>query len=258
MKDGSTHLAHKAEHAVDLETGAVIAVTLLPAVQGDTRTIEERLAETAENLAQLIEREAGTAPKEDPKVSLEPLSEIVADKGYHSNDTVLALKQAGARTYIPEPQRGRRNWAGKAAEQKAVYANRRRVRGRYGKQLLKRRGELIERSIAHCYETGGMRRVHLRGHENILKRLMIHVGAFNLSLIFRQTLGAGTPRELQNRKAELIFAIWLVWIDAPTRLECSGASARLRSPFQFRRSDFPAFIRPACRTPKSMGLATDC
>src|SRR5271165_1851258 len=185
MKDGSTHLAHKAEHAVDMETGAVIAVTLQPADQGDTSTIKETLAETAENLAHLIEREADQAPKEEPKVSLEPLAEIVADKGYHSNDTVLALQAAEARTYIPEPKRGRRKWAGKAAEQKAVYDNRRRIKGRYGKRLLKKRGELIERSFAHCDETGAMRRVHLRGQQNILKRQVIHVGAFNLSLIMR-------------------------------------------------------------------------
>src|SRR6266478_2041866 len=102
------------------------------------------------------------------------------------------------------------NWAGKAEEQQAVYANRRRVRGEYGKSLLRRRGELVERSFTHCYETGAMRRCYLRGHENILKRQLIHVGAFNLSLILRKLLGAGTPRELKNRTQHLIVAI-LAW-----------------------------------------------
>jgi hypothetical protein len=74
------------------------------------------------------------------------------------------------------------------------------VRGGYGKSLLRRRGELVERSFAHCYETGGMRRTHLRGHENILKRQLLHVGAFNLSLILRQVLGTGTPRQWKDRK----------------------------------------------------------
>src|SRR6267143_1478298 len=106
------------------------------------------------------------------------------------------MKAYGVRSYIPEKkQKGRRNWAGKQAEQQAVYANRRRVRGEYGKSLLRRRGELVERSFAHCYETGAMRRCHLRGQENILKRQLIHVGAFNLSLILRKLLGAGTPRQ---------------------------------------------------------------
>jgi transposase len=134
----------------------------------------------------------------------------VADKGYHSGRTVVALGQAQVRTYIPEPKRGRRHWDGKAEEQQALYGNRRRVQGNHGKQLLKKRGELIERSFAHCYETGGMRRTHLRGRENILKRQLIHVGAFNLSLIFRLTQGAGAPRELRNRRRNLISAfMWL-------------------------------------------------
>src|SRR6202162_1494620 len=127
MKDGTTHLAYKAEHAVDMETGAVIAVTLQPADQGDTTTITETLAETVENLAHLIEREDENAALQEPQVSLHPLAEIVADKGYHSNDTILAVEQSGARSYIPEPQREGRKWEGKAAEQKAVYGTRRRV-----------------------------------------------------------------------------------------------------------------------------------
>src|SRR5712691_5997459 len=92
MKDGTTHLAHKAEHAVDMESGAIIAVTLQPADQGDTTTIKETLAETAENLAHLMEREAEKAPDEEPQVSLNALAEVVADKGYHSNDTILAVQ----------------------------------------------------------------------------------------------------------------------------------------------------------------------
>jgi transposase len=210
MKDGSTHMAHKAEHAVDMDSGAVIAVTLQAADQGDTTTLHETLADAGEAVADLIEREAEKAPEAKPQVHLNGIMEIVTDKGYHSGQTLLALEQVEARSYIPEPKRPRRRWDGKAEEQQAVYANRRRVKGSHGKQLLKKRGELIERSFAHCYETGGMRRTHLRGRENILKRQLIHICAFNLSLIFRLTLGAGTPRELRNRQAGLISAfVWL-------------------------------------------------
>jgi transposase len=210
MKDGSTHMAHKAEHAVDMDSGAVIAVTLQAADQGDTTTLHETLADAGEAVADLIEREAEKAPEAKPQVHLNGIMEIVTDKGYHSGKTLLALEQVEARSYIPEPKRPRRRWDGKAEEQQAVYANRRRVKGSHGKQLLKKRGELIERSFAHCYETGGMRRTHLRGRENILKRQLIHVCAFNLSLIFRLTLGAGTPRELRNRQAGLLSAFkWL-------------------------------------------------
>jgi integrase len=103
--------------------------------------------------------------------------------------------------------KGQRHWNGKGEQQQAVYANRRRVNGAYGKRLLRKRGEMIERSFAHCYDTGGMRRTHLRGHQNILKRLLIHVGAFNLSLIFRSLLGSGTPREWNYRQSSPLFLL---------------------------------------------------
>src|SRR5438094_1454836 len=202
MKDGRTHLAHKAEHAVDLDTGAVVAVTLQGADQGDTTTLDATLSEAGIAVAEQMGREAEQRPDDKPKVNLNGIEELVTDKGYHSGAVVNRMKTYEVRSYIPEKkQKGRRNWVGKAAEQQAVYANRRRVRGEYGKSLLRRRGEFVERSFAHCYETGAMRRCHLRGRDNILKRQLVHVGAFNLSLILRQLLGAGTPRELRNRFA---------------------------------------------------------
>ena len=183
------------------------------------------------------------------------MAEIIADKGYHSNETVLAVQQAKARSYIPEPKRPRRKWAGKAAEQQAVYANRRRVKGSYGKRLLKKRGELIERSFAHCYETGAMRRVYLRGRENVWKRQLIHVGAFNLSLVFRQNLGAGTPRELRNRQRRLIFIVWSLRAALKTSSQASGG---VYGPFA-RCVDVISRHRDRnCRHRFSGGSATDC
>jgi transposase len=212
MKDGRTHLAHKAEHAVDLDTGAVVAVTLQGADQGDTATLDETLCEAGMAVAEQIGREAKLRPDQAPKVNLGGIEETVTDKGYHSGAVVERMKAYGVRSYIPEKQqKGRRNWAGKQAEQQAVYANRRRVLGEYGKSLLRRRGEFVERSFAHCYETGGMRRCHLRGRENILKRQLVHVGAFNLSLILRKLLGAGTPRELRNRIGRLVVRVLLLF-----------------------------------------------
>ncbi|MCP5114241.1 MAG: hypothetical protein GY953_25710, partial [bacterium] len=99
---------------------------------------------------------------------------------------------------IPEPDRGRRRWDGKQADQKRLYDNRRRVGGERGKRLQKLRSELTERSFAHLYETGGMRRVHLKGRENILKRLVVHAAAFNLGLVMRKMIGVGKPRRLQG------------------------------------------------------------
>jgi transposase len=210
MKDGRTHLAHKAEHAVDLDTGAVVAVTLQAADKGDTTTLDETLCEAGMAVAELVRREAELQPDEKPRVNVDGIEELVADKGYHSGAVVQRMKSYDVRSYIPEKrQKGQRNWEGKAEQQQAVYQNRRRVRSSYGKSLLRRRGELVERSFAHCYETGGLRRCHLRGRENILKRQLVHVGAFNLSLILRKLLGAGTPRELKNRAVSLILRLLL-------------------------------------------------
>lgn len=193
MKDGRTHLAHKAEHAVDMETGAVVAVTVQPADRGDTSSLEETLDEMAEVLADVLED-----PEAADGVSDRALWELVADKGYHSNAVLKKHHRDGTRTYISEPDRGRRNWRNKEAEKRAVYGNRRRIRGRRGRELLRRRGEKVERTFAHCYETGAMRRTHLRGHENIRKRLLIHIAGFNLGLLLRRLHGFGTPRALQG------------------------------------------------------------
>jgi transposase len=231
MKDGRTHLAHKAEHAVDMETGAVVAVTVQEADLGDTTTIRETLAQAGETVAGLIEQEAGGTPCEKPQVNLGGIEEVVADKGYHSGPVLEELKAAGVRTYIPEKkQRGQRHWVGKEGQQQAVYANRRRLERPKGKRLLGRRGELIERSFAHCYETGGMRRTHLRNHGNILKRLLIHVAGANLGLLLRSRYGKGTPRSLQGLSLTLRF--FVVLIAALSRIktesfECAGVTTRL-------------------------------
>jgi transposase len=186
MKDGRTHLAHKAEHAVDLETGAIVGVTVQDADDGDTETSIETLIKAAEQIE--IVRPAGDG-----------LQEVVGDKGYHSNQSLVDLEAVGVRSYISEPDRGRRNWKEKPDARAAVYRNRRRIRGPRGLRLLRLRGERVERPFAHLYETGGMRCVHLRGHTNILKRLLIHIGGFNLGLLMRQLIGVGTPRGLQGR-----------------------------------------------------------
>ena len=193
MKDGRTHLAHKAEHAVDLDTGAIVAVTLQGADVGDTASLWTTLAESTENLRELTD-DPKTAGCIDDKI----IAEVVADKGYHSNDTCRDLAEAEIRSYVSEPGRGRRDWDGKTVERDAVYANRRRIRGPRGKRLLRKRGELLERPFAHCYETGAMRRTHLQTHRKILKRLLVHVAGFNLALVMRSVFGIGKPRRLQD------------------------------------------------------------
>ncbi len=189
MKDGRTHLAHKAEHAVDVDSGAVVSVRVDGADVGDTTTVIETVVDATDQL------ERAGAPHR--------LEELIADKGYHSNRTLIDLHALDVRPYIAEPDRGRRQWRDLPEAQALVYANRRRLRGARGGRLRRHRAEYVERSFAHLYETGAMRRTHLRGHQNILKRLLVHAGAFNLGLILRQLTGWGTPRGLRGRSGVL-------------------------------------------------------
>jgi transposase len=233
MKDGRTHLAHKAEHAVDLDTGATLAVSIQPADRGDTTSIGHTLCEVMENLA-----EVSTNDREPMSVR-----EVVSDKGYHSNDVVSDLEEMGIRTYISEPKRkGRRHWKNKERARDAVYANRRRIKGERGKRLLRQRGELLERPFAHHYDTGGMRRTHLRSHAKILKRLLVHSAGCNLGLLMRSLTGIGKPRRLQGGAAKLAAAftdvLWtlLMLLNALRRDPCRiGPLDTLLASLQGRR-----------------------
>jgi transposase len=205
MKDGTTHLGHKAEHAVDLGEqahGAILAVSICDAAVGDTATLAETLVAATGNLA---------AVKDDQrvaeKVSEHWMSEVVLDKGYHSKQMLLDLEEMNIRSYASEPDRGRQRWRGDEPARQAVYANRRRIRGERGKRLLRSRGEKLERPFAHCYETGGMRRLHLRGRENVAKRVLIHAAGFNIALLMRTCYGLSKPRSLGRAVFALIWAV---------------------------------------------------
>jgi len=216
MKDGGTDMAHKVEHAVDLDTGAIVGVTLHGGTTHDTKSLEATLEMASTNLGDVqraLEAERGdddddndddTKPR--PAVA-DRIEVVVADKGYHSNQTLCDLDESEILSYIAEPNRGKRNWEGKEIEQKLTEENRDRTKGEYGKELMRRRGEFLERPFAHAYETGGMRRTHLRGHENILKRLAIHVAGVNLGLLMRTIMGVGTPRSLQGRLAAFLLLV---------------------------------------------------
>jgi transposase len=204
MKDGRTHLAHKAEHVVDLETGALLGVSLHEADQGDTQTVVTSVEAAFDHVAEALESTGEPLPEK-------LFGEIVTDKGYHSNQSCQDLQELGLRTYVSEPERGRRKWEQHPEAQKAVYANRRRVRGERGKRLQRMRGERLERSNAHMYETGGLRRTHLRGHQNILKRLIVHAAGFNLALLLRTVIGIGKPRRLQDFPGLLLSLILWFW-----------------------------------------------
>jgi transposase len=218
MKDGRTKLAHKAEHAVDLASGAVLAVTVQPADRGDTTSYAETL---------------DAAQSEAEKAHPLGIEEIVMDKGYHSSAVLVDLAERKIRSYVPEPERGRRHWSGREQEQRCVYANRQRVRAERSKRLQKLRGELCERSFAHCYETGGMRQVFVRGSDNVLKRVLVQAAAFNMGLLLRKLSGWGKPRQAQGRRNALTtlrFALCMV----------QGACAAVRGGFaRFNLQLFP-------------------
>ena len=185
MKDGTTHLAYKPEHAVDLDTGAVVAAELHPADEGDTTTLEKTLAAAKENL----EAVDAAPTAEDP-------AECVTDKGYHSRSVLKALDDGPWKTRISEPkQKGFARWHGDGAARRAVTNNRTRLLSGVAKEAFKLRAEIVERSFAHNLDRGGMRRTWLRGRENVHKRYLLHVAGHNLSLLMRKLIGAGTPRE---------------------------------------------------------------
>lgn len=208
MKDGRTRLAHKVEHAVDLSSGALRAITVQPGDRGDTTSLFETLsaadAMTARTEATLIE-------------------EVVTDKGYHSDDVLTELHERGVRGYIAEPDRGPRRWEDRPEEQARVYANRRRIRGTRGRRLHRKRAELAERSNAHMYETGGMRHLYLRGRGNINKRLLIHGAGYNLGLLLRKRFGIGKPRCLQGTASLVLKRVFgaVASINPLVRLICA-------------------------------------
>ena len=199
MKDGSTHLAHKQEHAVDMDSGAVVAMTLHGGVQATRRRSRRRSTRPTR---------ISEGPRDGRRVQdARKRRRGRRRQGLSSKRVMVDLALAGRRSYISEPTRGRQDWEGEAAERDAVYANRRRKKGVRGQRLMRRRGEMLERSFAHTLETGGMRRTHLRFRYNIAKRMLIHVAGFNLGLLMRKRFGVGTPRRLQGRLAAATAAL---------------------------------------------------
>ena len=198
MKDGTTHLAYKAEHVVDLETELVLAASIRHADEGDADTMVDSVMEAQMNLS-----EAGV------EVEIE---EAVADKGYHATDTIELAESLGVRTYIPERKiKGKRNWRDVPEEKRrAVLNNRRRVRGARSKRLQRLRSELVERSFAHVCDTGGARRSWLCGIEKVQKRYLIAAVARNLGLVMRKLFGIGTPRGLQA-EGGLVVLVLFAW-----------------------------------------------
>lgn len=232
LKDGRTALAFKAENAVDMETGAIVAVTTHGGAVADTATVEATVLEAGVAVAGLI---AERTPEGEYKVHADGVEEVVADKGYHSNEVARTFAEMELRTYIAEPERGERNWKGKPAEKQAVYANRRRVHGPRGQRLQADRGERIERNFAHQFDTGGMDRLYVRGIGNVHKKLLLQAAACNLALLMRSLYGAGKPRAAHDRIVEAVFAI-LAFMSAVETFPPTGSANSTNQPHRVHRS----------------------
>src|SRR5438132_609618 len=207
LKDGRTALAYKAENAVDMETGAIVAVTTHSGAAANNATVKETVIEAGIAVAGLI---AEKTPAGKYEVHPEGVQEVVADKGYHSNDVMVGLAEMEVRTYVAEPDRGTRNWDGKEAEKEAVYGSRRRVQGERGKRLQRQRGERIERNFAHQFDSGGLDRLYVRSLENVHKKFLIQAAACNLALLMRSTYGSGKPRAAHDAVIDAILTILAV------------------------------------------------
>lgn len=193
MKDGRTHLAYKAEHTIDLESEFILDATVYTADQPDGDTLLVSVTEAQKHLDQ-----AGA------EVLIE---EVVADKGYHKNETLADCAECELRTYIPEQKRAVHRWFDKPPEEEQAFrANRRRIRGARSKRLQRQRSERVERSFAHVCETGGARRSWLRGLEKINKRYKMQAAARNLGLLMLRLFGIGKPRSLQGAFSPLMAA----------------------------------------------------
>ena len=246
MKDGATHFAYKAEQAVDLDTGAIVAITTHGGATGDTASVETTLPEAGLAIANQIDTPTAEGQY---KVHAEGLQEVVTDKGYHSDASLQTMAAMEVRSYVPAPTQ-KRNWEGKPDAKAAFLANQRRVTGERGKRLLKRRGEFLERPFAHQYETGGLRRVHVRGMKNVAKRVLLQAVAFNLALILRSFTKAGTPRGWAERN----FGTFRVALCLFSALE---ATERSCADPQRKIHDRPVSMASSFRTPRwaFIGLA---
>ena len=203
-KSGRIALAYKLEQAVDMETGAIVAITAHGGATGDTTSIQETLPIAGELIADEIATKSYDGNYE---VNQESIEEVVTDKGYHSNDIVAAVTDMGVTSFIAVPERKNQNWNGKEDLRIVVHANRDRVESERGKALLRQRGEKLERPFAHQYSRGRMRRLHVRGLTNVRKRCLMIAAAFNLALLLQNMYGAGMPRSLADRRKALYFAI---------------------------------------------------
>jgi transposase len=222
---------------VDMETGAIVTVTTHGGAAADTTTVTGTVIEAGIAVAELIDVKSEGLCEVHP----EGVREVVADKGYHSNDVLVGLAELGVRSYIAEPDRGTRSWIGRQVEKQAVYGNRRRIQGNRGKRLQRQRGERIERNFAHQFDTGGLVRLYVRGLDNVHKKFLMQAAACNVALLLRSLYGSGKPRAAHEGVIEFVFALLAIMKAS----EALWASQRANFGHRDRFSSWP---KHACQT----------
>jgi hypothetical protein len=258
LKDGRTRLAYKAEHVVDMESGVVIAAEIHDADRGDTATVVASVEAARVN----AERAKGDRSGSDDEPPAPPKTmSLVADKGYHKAELLKDLKGRGYRTYISVPKsNGVHRWTDKGGyyTARAFRANRDRATSEHGKALLRRRGELLERSFAHALDTGGHRRVRLRGKEKVRKGYILHLAAMNLGIAMRRAVGHGTPRQAAEARRRLFaFLLWLhrVWTLLCAKLTTSLRGREYGGPLRGLSCAVDVVV---CRSPIEPRFSTGC
>jgi transposase len=247
MKDGTTHLAYKTEHVVDMKSGMILGAEITAADTPDTQSLEDSL-----HKAQIHLNEAGSKTE---------ILEVVADKGYHSTDTLYQLAEhTSYRTYIPEPKLpGGRNWSKYTRKQReAVLANRRRAKRSKGRKLQRTRSEKVERTFAHVLETGGGRRCRLRGTEKIQKRYFLMTAAYNLGVVMRMLFGIGTSRSLQGMMDASFACFTAIQMLREASQVPPGAPCRIFRHITTRFLSWPNVFQKSSRPAENAIYSTGC
>ena len=233
-KDGAWDMTHKVESAVDLDSGAILSIEVQPSDKSDAGGMAahfETAAQMAEFTAEQAARENAIAEEDggDKKASAKTVM-AAADKGYHKNEELLKLSEAGIDPVIAEPHNKAVPEGKKQA--KAFRENRSNRKTEEGKQAMRDRAERVERSFRHLLDYGGARRTTLCGHPNISKRMLLSGMSFNLSILFWNIHGVGTLKQsiAGNRRGD-----WLKNAVLRVKLAVKAAKLPSESPgIQFR------------------------
>lgn len=224
-KKGVTRMIYKPEHVVDLDTGAIVDVAMNFGDQHDAMGLADRVLE--------VEARMNVAVGDRPDVAR--VKTVVGDMGYCKPAELSTLQETGIRTAVADPVRNRRLEKLTDEERRALRNAKRTTRSKSGRALMRRRGELCERSFVHVLDYGGARRTTLRGLENIFKRYLVQAACANLSLLLRHLSGIGTLKQTWAASGQALAALTLVMLAFLRRLLWSWwiqPATRLRNDFE--------------------------